>query len=576
MAKILKFQNNAATVDAKDFLQDGEDKLDFHQAGQDIVVLTELSTSDVGKLRPDRDWSNQELADLYRVKRLLDAAGVHCEIDRGLTDEGDPWFVFCAGDGEVFIHLCRIGGLFLLDSPNLRRPLQGVDFNGLIADFTNNSLPKSGAVAEEGERRVVRLERNGKVFLHPSALLTALIWTLFLAAEELVALAPKASTQDGAFDAETLFGDFEVAADGSLVLSEDVLIDHLAGSDIDEPLIADDQNERHDAASEEGDLFLRELNSQQGLTFGSNSIALGLSSLAIAFGFLSEVVLMDERNAILDAIRALSDMPQDSSDDVGHELALTSTQSPVTALLQDVRDFIDSATGVKTAKAAQDAEGETDPTTLTAGVEDALSPHDISTKTVQTVSLDVAAFEPQSELEDGAAFSTDMAPPADPKTEETADSSAVMEPAATTAIPVSLASLVESWSLSLREFNMGSISIQASFDLSSSEIDLSLREDTSDVGADLNLTTIFEAELEIPDQVQSFDATASAILDLFIARAGETEIIAYGNEILLIDTNALPTLGQNTYLMRWELDSGEIVSMVGLTDDFTDIGMMMM
>jgi len=28
-----------------------------------------------------KDWSNQELANLFRVKRLLDTAGIVCEID---------------------------------------------------------------------------------------------------------------------------------------------------------------------------------------------------------------------------------------------------------------------------------------------------------------------------------------------------------------------------------------------------------------------------------------------------------------------------------------------------------------
>lgn len=61
------------------------------------------------------DWSNQELASIYHVRSLLTAAGMSTVVDRGVTDEGDPWCVFCRADGEVFIHLCRIDGSYLLD-----------------------------------------------------------------------------------------------------------------------------------------------------------------------------------------------------------------------------------------------------------------------------------------------------------------------------------------------------------------------------------------------------------------------------------------------------------------------------
>ena len=56
-----------------------------------------------------RDWSREELA------LFSDAAGLlpeTVETDRGVTDEGDPWLVFCDADsGEVLAHFARIGGL---------------------------------------------------------------------------------------------------------------------------------------------------------------------------------------------------------------------------------------------------------------------------------------------------------------------------------------------------------------------------------------------------------------------------------------------------------------------------------
>ena len=49
-------------------------------------------------------WRNQELADLYRTQRILALAGITTKVDRGMTDEGDPWFVFMDSMGEVFVH----------------------------------------------------------------------------------------------------------------------------------------------------------------------------------------------------------------------------------------------------------------------------------------------------------------------------------------------------------------------------------------------------------------------------------------------------------------------------------------
>ena len=42
-----------------------------------------------------RDWTQQELAEFYRVEASLVRANIEIETDRGRSDEGDPWFVFC-------------------------------------------------------------------------------------------------------------------------------------------------------------------------------------------------------------------------------------------------------------------------------------------------------------------------------------------------------------------------------------------------------------------------------------------------------------------------------------------------
>ena len=56
---------------------------------------------------PAGGWRNDELAELYRVEHSLVQAGVVVETKSGLSDEGDPWFVFCHPDGHVVVHTAR-------------------------------------------------------------------------------------------------------------------------------------------------------------------------------------------------------------------------------------------------------------------------------------------------------------------------------------------------------------------------------------------------------------------------------------------------------------------------------------
>src|SRR5271167_4793723 len=84
---------------------------------------------------PPRDCSNAELAELVRGERTLRQAGIAVEIDRGLSDEGDPWFVFCHLDGHVVVHIARIGGLYHLYCATLPEPLIGPNFAAITKAF---------------------------------------------------------------------------------------------------------------------------------------------------------------------------------------------------------------------------------------------------------------------------------------------------------------------------------------------------------------------------------------------------------------------------------------------------------
>lgn len=116
-----------------------------------------------------RDWENQELAEFYRVEASLIRSGVSIETDRGLSDEGDPWFVFCRTDtGDVIIHFARVDGYYVVASPAFDSCVRGREFRPLIESLIESHpliIPK----AKDG----------GRLFIHPAALLVALVATCF-------------------------------------------------------------------------------------------------------------------------------------------------------------------------------------------------------------------------------------------------------------------------------------------------------------------------------------------------------------------------------------------------------------
>lgn len=116
-----------------------------------------------------RDWSTQELAEFYRVEAALLQSGLRVSLDRGITDEGDPWFVFCrAEDDEVIVHFARIDGRYLISAPSFGGNATGQDFSALVRDL----------VARNPVLRPTRRDEN--VTLHPSALLVLLVASALL------------------------------------------------------------------------------------------------------------------------------------------------------------------------------------------------------------------------------------------------------------------------------------------------------------------------------------------------------------------------------------------------------------
>jgi len=359
MTDILNFPGRA-TGSRQEFLQEEDETLQFDSdcsvAGFTMPTSKETTLS-AYRAPKNQYWSNQELASLFRVKRLLDAAGIVCEVDHDCTDEGDPWFVFCDAAGEVFIHLCRIDGKYLLDSPNISSPLTGWDFSELIEGFIQRNVPQedhpAASTATGSGQRVVRFERNGKVFMHPATMLAALIWTLFLDSEDLVMLLPEST------DAQTR--------------AVDDLARQSLSAEGDQPSVSAEQGAtrpdetnvgQHKASIESTPMsqFLRDMSSHNDAKLGYNTYAVGLSAIAISAGFMSEssswdITLMD-LSSIITAL--LDNEPSDVSD--GGDMALTDLDENAfdfLAFAQTIMgNFIGAANATEIAANAQDASNE--------------------------------------------------------------------------------------------------------------------------------------------------------------------------------------------------------------------------
>jgi hypothetical protein len=532
MAKIFDFQNKGKVGSSSYVLNDANQTLSFNTPLDGSVSLGEVSQATMRSLLPNpkKDWSNQELADLFRVHALLNKANVQVETDRGITDEGDPWFVFCHITGEVFIHMCRIDGLYLLDSPNVLRALRGKNFNELIADFTNQTLPAPGT-NEEAERRVIRFERGSKISLHPSAMLAALVWTLFLASEDLVLLAPEDNTKDTA-PPLSFEGMFPVAGtQDDLFTNENGGVASLPKET--GPEIAHLTPETHGQT--------RETTQQQGLGLHQNAFATGLSTIAIAMGFVSEAVLLDNRDKVLEGLKylELSKYYQDTQITHTQDIGDSPANSAMFALLTDFLG-IDLKFGpdmVKTIKsdAAVLQQELTHVTENVVKVNENIVPvlnlHDKNIDTEFSVKLADELFK---ELDHFVPTKSSDSPTIETTKE-------VNE--------LSLAEVIKTWQYFQSE------KLDANHTLMSINVDALLNE----------LETVAEIEIDTSDDA------IQRLIDFLNDKGGDIGYIDQGNSFIAIDREAIKS-GDFSY-MEWQTDDGNLIGLIGLESDFLQFDM---
>ena len=90
-----------------------------------IVYLTDVRAH-------RQEWNKYELAQFRRATNLLWESGLEIETASGLTDEGEPWFVFCdANSGDLLAHFAKMGGKNVVCAPALNPAL----FNRILPDL---------------------------------------------------------------------------------------------------------------------------------------------------------------------------------------------------------------------------------------------------------------------------------------------------------------------------------------------------------------------------------------------------------------------------------------------------------
>jgi len=97
-------------------------------------------------IAPSTDWSLLELSLFDQARETLEALGVHVEIASGMTDEGDPWFVFCDADSsEVLCHCARIGSKYVVCMPFENAGTSSTALSEALDDFFS-SWPRGVAL----------------------------------------------------------------------------------------------------------------------------------------------------------------------------------------------------------------------------------------------------------------------------------------------------------------------------------------------------------------------------------------------------------------------------------------------
>ncbi|MGE3932791.1 MAG: hypothetical protein AB7F67_06045 [Rhodospirillaceae bacterium] len=126
-------------------------------------------------LAKNRGWTEQQRADLFRVAEMLNRAGMRVATECGMSDEGDPWFVFASEDtGEVIAHFARIDGFYVAASVTTGDTIRARSFKDVV-----EGLIRHQPLARDSAR-----SRWSEVHANPIAALAAFVAAALIVSRE--------------------------------------------------------------------------------------------------------------------------------------------------------------------------------------------------------------------------------------------------------------------------------------------------------------------------------------------------------------------------------------------------------
>ncbi|MBP8936866.1 MAG: hypothetical protein KBG72_00110 [Agrobacterium sp.] len=497
------------------------------------------------------NWTNQELADLYRVEALLVQAGVRIDTARGVTDENDPWFVFCRPDGEVFVHMARIDGHYLLDSPGMGTPVYGDDFASLIDIFVRQQVEKTPS------GNVVRFRpgagRDGTVRLHPAMMLAALIWTLYIASDTFTGTAEAAESNDSGHDGNH---------------GADAAWHHIRS-------VAGSSSETGSQAPGSSPLNSRDEISAKATTYidgrGSHqagSIAASLSAIAVSWG------LYDPHNSIVSepAVVTTSGTVQQPA------MQPSGQQDTTTAIAYDAAD------GDATHHAHEEKYTAVPPVE-----QKAVQQQHAAANVEEKHGAPVVAMDTAHAVQAGPAPVLTMAKYTQVvDSASQADTITIGNKPSDTSDMQSILKLAALYLGDSATYTVGGISVAATFDVSrldgtAAEIVFSsittpetpAVQDTTAVTAGGSATPASTTSAGVarssyvPSYLTAYDQTAKDFVYKFLVQAASSlEMIKIDNAIIFVDTTAIDEPADVAYVRSWVLDGDTTISMIGHTADF--------
>jgi hypothetical protein len=124
----------------------------------EIAVAPTLSRLPPGQ----EDWSDQEGREIARIRAAC-ADHPDLELERGRTDEGDPWLIVCAhepGRECIVLHLARIDRCYIIVLPRLARLERTVSMTHAV-DTALRELAHHRAVHQWSLQRPYLVHRSG-------------------------------------------------------------------------------------------------------------------------------------------------------------------------------------------------------------------------------------------------------------------------------------------------------------------------------------------------------------------------------------------------------------------------------